>query len=106
MPGITIDPAKVLTNIAIFGVQGTGHTAAEICAALAERNILASPTEKFFIRMVTHYDVDEAGIDRALAAIKLVLATSSSWNLVMFRSISTSPIFWLSLKISRASLVK
>jgi len=77
MPGITIDPEKVLTNIVIFGVQGTGHTAAEICAALAERNILASPTEKFFIRMVTHYDVDEAGIDTALAAIKLILAGRS-----------------------------
>jgi len=69
LPGVAIDPAKVVTNILIFDVTGTGRTAAEICAALATQNILAGPTGKHSIRMVTHYDVDRAGIDRALGAI-------------------------------------
>ena len=73
--GIAIDPKKVRTNIVIFGVEGTGHTAAEICTALAERHVLASPTEKFAIRMVTHYDVDDDGIETALAAMKMILAS-------------------------------
>ena len=57
------------TNIVIFDVSGTGRTAAEISAALAKRNVLANPTGKHAIRMVTHCDVDRPAIDRALARI-------------------------------------
>jgi len=73
LPGVTIDPKKVVTNILIFDVTGTGRTAADICAALGKQNILAGPTGKYAIRMVTHYDVDRAGIDRALAAMGEIL---------------------------------
>ncbi len=73
LPGVAIDPKKVVTNILIFDVTETGRTAADICAALAQQNILAGPTGKYAIRMVTHYDVDRAGIDRALAAIGEIL---------------------------------
>jgi threonine aldolase len=71
--GIALDPKKVLTNIVIFDVRGTGRTAAEICADLGKQKILCAPPDKFSIRMVTHYDVDRAGIDRALVAISEVL---------------------------------
>ncbi len=73
LPGVAIDPKKVVTNILIFDVTETGRTAADICAALAQQNILAGPTGKYAIRMVTHYDVDRAGIDQALAAIGEIL---------------------------------
>ena len=69
IPGITIDPAKVVTNIAIFDVRQTGITGAEISAVLGKRNILAGATDKFLVRMVTHYDVDRSKIDRALEAL-------------------------------------
>ena len=72
--GITLDAKKVVTNIVIFDVRETARPAAEICAELGKRKILCGPTDKFSIRMVTHYDVDRAGIDRALAAIAEVLA--------------------------------
>ena len=72
--GIAIDPKRVVTNIVIFDVHGTGRTAAEICDALARQNILCGPTAKHAIRMVTHCDVDRAGIDRAVAATSAVLA--------------------------------
>jgi threonine aldolase len=75
LPGVEIDPGKVETNIVIFGVEPSGRTAAEICAALAEQRVLASPFGKFSIRMVTHYDVDRAGIDRALRALRVVLVS-------------------------------
>ncbi|HTW24692.1 MAG TPA: GntG family PLP-dependent aldolase [Candidatus Baltobacteraceae bacterium] len=74
LPGIAIDPKQVVTNILIFDVTATGRTAADICAALAKQNILAGPTGKHAIRMVTHYDVDRAGIDRALGAISEIVA--------------------------------
>ncbi|HTX16452.1 MAG TPA: GntG family PLP-dependent aldolase, partial [Candidatus Baltobacteraceae bacterium] len=73
LPGVSIDPAKVVTNILIFDVSGTGRTAADVCAALAKESILAGPTGKYAIRMVTHFDVDRAGIDRALAAMGEIL---------------------------------
>jgi threonine aldolase len=78
IPGIALDPKKVVTNIVIFGVRpagkSAGRTAAEICAELAQRDVLCGPTAKFSIRMVTHCDVDRAGIDRAIAAVTAVLA--------------------------------
>ena len=70
IPGISVDPKKVQTNIVIFDVRGTGRTAGEICAELAERKVLAGPTDKFAIRMVTHCDVDRAAIACALAALR------------------------------------
>jgi threonine aldolase len=76
VPGITVDPAKVVTNIVIFDVQGTGKTAAEISGALAKRKILANPTEKYLIRMVTHYDVDRAACERALEAMADVISAN------------------------------
>jgi len=71
--GITLDPKKVVTNIVIFDVRGTGRAAAEICADLGKQKILCAPTDKYSIRMVTHYDVDRDAIDRALAATAEVI---------------------------------
>jgi threonine aldolase len=71
--GISVDPKKVVTNIVIFEVRGTGRTAAEIIAELAKRNVLGGATDKYSIRMVTHCDVDRAGIDRALAVLREVV---------------------------------
>ena len=72
--GITIDARRVVTNIVIFDVRGTGRTAAEICDDLAQKKILCAPTDKYSVRMVTHYDVDRPGIERAIAATEEVLA--------------------------------
>ncbi len=72
--GIALDPAKVVTNIVIFDVSGTGRTAAEVCEQLARKNILCAPTDKHSVRMVTHCDVDRAGIDTALRAVAQILA--------------------------------
>jgi threonine aldolase len=67
--GITLDPQRVVTNIVIFDVSGTGRVAGEICSDLGKQRILCGPVDKYSIRMVTHYDVDRAAIDRALAAM-------------------------------------
>jgi threonine aldolase len=74
--GVAIDPKKVVTNILIFDVKGTGLTAESISAKLRERKILCGPTGKFSIRMVTHFDVDRAGIDRAIGAMSEVCAAA------------------------------
>ncbi len=73
IPGIGIDPKKVQTNIVIFDVRGTGRIAGEISAALGQRKVLAGATDQYAIRMVTHYDVDRSGIDRALATLREIV---------------------------------
>jgi threonine aldolase len=73
LPGIAIDPKKVVTNIVIFDVQGTGRTAAEISDAIGRHNVLCSATDKYAVRMVTHCDVDRAGIEKAIAAVAAVV---------------------------------
>lgn len=72
IPGIQIDPEKVVTNIVLFDVSETGISADEICARLKEQGVLASGFGTS-IRMVTHYDVTSADIDAALGALKKVV---------------------------------
>jgi threonine aldolase len=64
LPGVQLDPATVETNIVIFGVPD----APAFAAALAEREVSMSHFGPTRMRAVTHLDVDDAGIDRALAA--------------------------------------
>src|SRR5881392_3800849 len=73
LPGLKIDPEKVVTNIVIFDVAETGQTADAICAQLRERGVLASGFGSS-IRMVTHCDVARADIERALRELRSVLA--------------------------------
>jgi len=70
--GISLAPEKVVTNIVIFDVSGTACGADQISLELGQRGIRCGSTGKYSIRMVTHYDVDRAGIDRALAAMREV----------------------------------
>ena len=72
LPGVKIDPEKVVTNIVIFDVAETGQTPDAICAQLRERNVLASGFGTS-IRMVTHYDVSRADIETALREFRNVL---------------------------------
>jgi threonine aldolase len=76
IPGIKIDPAKVVTNILFCDVSGTGLTAAEVSRRLASEGVLTSALSPTSIRMVTHYDVDRAGCERALRALREVAGTS------------------------------
>ncbi|HXM51588.1 MAG TPA: beta-eliminating lyase-related protein, partial [Pyrinomonadaceae bacterium] len=73
LPGIKIDPEKVVTNIVIFEVSDPGMTADSICAQLRERGVLASGFGSS-IRMVTHYDVARADIETALREMRSVLS--------------------------------
>jgi len=73
LPGIKIDPEKVVTNIVIFDVANSDLTADSICAQLREQGILASGFGSS-IRMVTHYDVSRSDIEKALAALNSILS--------------------------------
>jgi threonine aldolase len=69
LPGVTIDPAKVETNIVIFELDDAPARA----AALAEAGVDIGALDARHIRAVTHMDVDRAGIERALGAFRAVI---------------------------------
>jgi threonine aldolase len=70
IPSFVIDPAKVRTNIVIFDCSKTGKTAVEWCEILYQRGVWAQDTALHSVRLVTHCDVDEAGIERALTVLQ------------------------------------
>jgi threonine aldolase len=70
--GFKIDPAKVMTNIVVFDVSGTGLTSAEISRRLAAQNVLINGINPETMRLVTHMDADRAACQRALAAMRAV----------------------------------
>jgi threonine aldolase len=69
LPGVELDAAGVETNIVIFSVPD----APALCAALARDEVVMLPLDALRVRAVTHLDVDDAGIDRALAAARAAL---------------------------------
>lgn len=74
LPGLRIDPAKVVTNILIVDVTETGLGAAEISRRLRQQGVLANEgTDGSELRMVTHCDVDRAGCERAVEALKEIV---------------------------------
>jgi threonine aldolase len=70
--GLRPDPLPE-TNIVYVDPSPCGLDAASFCAGLAERGVVMTPIGNRF-RAVTHLDVSEADIDRALEAAAAVLS--------------------------------
>ncbi len=70
IPGLRIDPAGVKSNIVIFDCTATGMNAVEFCDALHPKGIWAQDTAPYSVRMVTHLNVDRAGIDKAIVELR------------------------------------
>ena len=70
--GIGIDVEKVITNIVIFAVAGTGLAPNEITSRLKDRGVLATVFGAD-IRIVTHCDISTDDIDFALGALRQAL---------------------------------
>jgi len=51
-----------------------GETAVELCDALHPHGVWAQDTAVHSVRVVTHCDVDRAGVERALVVLKEVVA--------------------------------
>lgn len=73
IPGITLNPAKVQTNIVIFNLKTSGWSSSRFLETLAKRNVLAVPVDNERVRMVTHLDVDGNDVEKAAAAVQEVL---------------------------------
>jgi threonine aldolase len=75
LPGLDVDLGSVQTNMVFAGTRGTGVPAAELVERLAARGVLCLDEGPWVVRFVTHLDVDDEGLDAAIAGIRGVLGT-------------------------------
>ncbi|HEU5303262.1 MAG TPA: GntG family PLP-dependent aldolase [Gemmatimonadales bacterium] len=74
LPGITLDPDRVETNIVVFDVAGTGLSGDEFGArTLASHGVRFSVLGPTAVRAVTHLDVPPDGVSQALAAARAAI---------------------------------
>lgn len=72
LPGVVLDPKKVRTNIVIFDVTAP-IGASGLVAGLRERGVLCNVAGPGRIRMVTHFGIARADVQRAVVAARDVL---------------------------------
>ncbi|MFB0524600.1 MAG: low-specificity L-threonine aldolase [Phycisphaerae bacterium] len=72
--GLSIDPARVQTNIIYFEVATDRLTAGNLVTELSKRGIKILRVGPSRLRMVTHYGISSEDIDLALAALAEVTA--------------------------------
>jgi threonine aldolase len=73
LPGVTLDPGAVETNILVFDVPD----AAAFLQRLAAEGVAMTPLGATTVRAVTHLDVDAAGVARAVQAARRALAAAA-----------------------------
>jgi threonine aldolase len=78
IPGIVLDPSRIQTNLVYFDIepragQDVGAQRVLLTNGLRERGVLVAGSAAR-LRAVTHLDVDDLGIERALAAVRQVMA--------------------------------
>jgi threonine aldolase len=59
----------VQTNIVVLDVAGSGWTPGDFVAEAGRHGIRLYPVSGTAVRLVWHLDVDDAGTDRAVAAL-------------------------------------
>ena len=75
LDGIRLEDPTIETNIVFFEIVRRDLEAPAFLARLAELGVRMGAMGPRRIRAVTHLDVDAAGIDRAIAAVRVVLAS-------------------------------
>ncbi len=73
--GVTLNLARVETNIVIFDVAGTGVSGEEFAARTLAHGVRFSVLGPNTVRAVTHLDVPVDGIARAVAAARAAIAS-------------------------------
>lgn len=73
MPGVSIHPETVETNMVYFEVSESTGTARSLCDTLHDQGVWVLPVAPQRVRAVTHMDVLEADIDKAIAILHQTL---------------------------------
>jgi threonine aldolase len=80
IPGISIDPQSVASNIVIFDITATGRTPAAISSDLKANGVLLNGINDRLMRAVTHYDVTSADCERAAQVLSEVATATALAN--------------------------
>ena len=74
--GLSVDPELVETNFVQVDVAALGLTVEEALARVRDCGVLLSPTRPGALRAVTSLEVDDAGIEAAVAAVPRALGAA------------------------------
>jgi threonine aldolase len=74
-PGVDLNPEMIQTNIVIFDFRHPDLSIPEFLARLKEQKVLVMAT-KGGVRFVTHKDIDDKDVDKAVEAFKKTLISS------------------------------
>jgi threonine aldolase len=66
--GINVRPVANRTNMVVFDVDSDADASRRFASAMKQRGVLISPRDATSFRVVTHYGISRADIDRAVAA--------------------------------------
>ena len=69
-----VDASRVRTNIVPLDLSKTGIDAAELATAARREGVLVSVLGPRLVRLVTHLDVDDRGIEHAITVLTRILA--------------------------------
>ena len=73
LPGISLNPEYIQTNIIIFGFNHPKISIPEFLAKLKDRGILALATTGGRIRFVTHKDIGDKDIEKTISTFQKIL---------------------------------
>lgn len=73
IPGVSLDPSRVKSNIVFFDLAPEVMTAYQLIAHLHRSGVLLGASGERRIRAVTHYGISRADVETAAAAIKSAL---------------------------------
>ena len=74
LPGVEVDLESVQSNIIMFTLTSTGWTAESFVQAMQTKGVKFSQVAGMQFRLVTHYGVESADIERALEVFRSVLS--------------------------------
>ena len=69
IPGLSLDPDSIQTNIVIFHVDPALGSVAGLIGALDREGVKVGSPEEQYIRMVTHRHIDGGDVEEALGRV-------------------------------------
>ena len=70
LPGVSIDPDTVETNIVYFDVDAGKQAAETLCKTLLQRGVWMLPLGSQRVRAVTHLDVSREDLEQAITVLR------------------------------------
>jgi threonine aldolase len=69
-----VDPSRIRTNLVPLDLSKTSLDAPTLAGLAAEQGVLIAPMLPTIARLVTHLDVDDEGLDKAIKVLSAILA--------------------------------